>query len=310
MIPYFINNEISLIDGSSYNVSIDGITHLEIVTYPAQEKYNSECIVGFVQRPFIDFALSCGLAGAMTEEMIIRQYGNKIPLKLASALVSNFSREYNNYKIIPDGIAVVITADPINSIYEIMVNDGNRYGGIALNDPKNNFAQGLNSVAEGIGTIATGNEQHVQGRFNYVDENGNAGDYAYIVGNGNENNRSNAYTLDWSGNAWFAGYIKIGTKQEIVATESYVEAKVAELINIGDINTPKDKILLTDRTSKEVYEVYIDNGELKIFNTNKPTLVLDDTNAEVKKEEEILTLSNNIATVSDETLSLNTGILK
>ena len=32
--------------------------------------------------------------------------------------------------------------------------------------------------------------------------------YAHIVGNGTSNeNRSNAYTLDWDGNAWFAGDI-------------------------------------------------------------------------------------------------------
>jgi hypothetical protein len=42
--------------------------------------------------------------------------------------------------------------------------------------------------------------------FNIEDTNEK---YVSIVGNGtNYNNRSNAHTLDWDGNAWFAGTIE------------------------------------------------------------------------------------------------------
>ncbi len=66
-------------------------------------------------------------------------------------------------------------------------------------------ALGNASHAEGQGTIAQGAAQHVQGRWNdLLDDN-----YSHIVGNGTSNaNRSNAHTLDWSGNAWFAGTIE------------------------------------------------------------------------------------------------------
>ncbi len=38
------------------------------------------------------------------------------------------------------------------------------------------------------------------------------GDYVQIVGNGDSNTeRSNAYTLDWKGNAWFAGDVYVGS---------------------------------------------------------------------------------------------------
>ena len=66
-------------------------------------------------------------------------------------------------------------------------------------------ASGLESHAEGSGTIAQGNNQHVQGKYNISDTTS-----AHIVGNGTAQKRSNAHTLDWSGNAWFAGNIKIG----------------------------------------------------------------------------------------------------
>ena len=67
-------------------------------------------------------------------------------------------------------------------------------------------ASGEISHAEGWGTIAASNNQHAQGKFNIAD---NQSTYADIVGNGvDENQRSNAYTLDWNGNGWYAGTIE------------------------------------------------------------------------------------------------------
>ena len=60
--------------------------------------------------------------------------------------------------------------------------------------------------AEGWLTIASSAFQHVQGQCNIEDT---AGTYAHIVGNGSsETKRSNAHTLDWSGNAWYAGTVE------------------------------------------------------------------------------------------------------
>ena len=70
--------------------------------------------------------------------------------------------------------------------------------------------QGRAAHAEGEGSKAFGNHQHVQGKYNAIDYDNK---YAHIVGNGTGNeyvNRSNAHTLDWSGNAWYAGDVKAG----------------------------------------------------------------------------------------------------
>lgn len=67
-------------------------------------------------------------------------------------------------------------------------------------------ATGPYSHAEGESTVASGTDQHVQGRRNIKDENDK---YAHIVGNGNSTKASNAYTLDWEGNAWFAGDVYV-----------------------------------------------------------------------------------------------------
>lgn len=75
------------------------------------------------------------------------------------------------------------------------------------------FVQGMDcianstiSFAQGISLIASSDCQHVFGRYNIEDTEGK---YACIVGNGNFN-RSNAYTLDWNGNAWYQGELYVG----------------------------------------------------------------------------------------------------
>ncbi len=67
-------------------------------------------------------------------------------------------------------------------------------------------ASGENSHAEGYYTKASSNNQHVQGKLNIEDSSNT---YASIIGNGKNNSeRSNAATVDWSGNAWYAGTIE------------------------------------------------------------------------------------------------------
>lgn len=69
------------------------------------------------------------------------------------------------------------------------------------------IASGNQSHAEGVHTTAQGENQHVQGKYNIADTIN-----AHIVGNGsNSSNRSNAHTLDWNGNAWFAGDVYTGS---------------------------------------------------------------------------------------------------
>lgn len=81
---------------------------------------------------------------------------------------------------------------------------------------------GNNAHAEGLGTIASSDSQHVQGRYNVEDASA-----AHIVGWGaSDATRKNIHTVLTSGNAWFAGNVRIGgTSYEtgkLLATEKYV----------------------------------------------------------------------------------------
>ena len=90
-------------------------------------------------------------------------------------------------------------------------------------------AGGSCSHAEGEGVIASGEYQHVQGKYNVEDTENK---YAHIVGNGEgNNNRSNAHTLDWDGNAWFAGGIELtspnGTRYRFTVSDDGTLSAVA-----------------------------------------------------------------------------------
>lgn len=81
-------------------------------------------------------------------------------------------------------------------------------------------AKGKRSHAEGDHTIAAGDASHVQGIYNIEDTDGK---YAHIVGNGDWKTRSNAHTLDWDGNGWFAGNVYVGgTSQDDVLASKLI----------------------------------------------------------------------------------------
>lgn len=83
-------------------------------------------------------------------------------------------------------------------------------------------ASGYASHAEGSNTEAKGNTQHVQGKYNVIDESNK---YAHIVGGGTSNDkRKNIHTLDWEGNAEYAG--------DVAAT---VNGKKVSMSTLADI---------------------------------------------------------------------------
>lgn len=110
---------------------------------------------------------------------------------------------------------------------------------------------GYCSHTEGRDTIASCADQHVQGRYNIKDTENK---YAHIVGNGEYGNRSNAHTLDWQGNAWFAGEVYVGgTGQDDENAEKLVKQSELDeaLENVGG----SDNITVIDTYYGDTEEV-------------------------------------------------------
>ena len=116
----FLSNKIALTDGVTTNFAVNGVTHLDAVTYPAQGEFAEGAVLGMIQKPFIDFAISCGGAGAMTADMITAKYAG-IPANLAEAIAADFAKAYGNYVIIPAAMTLMITGVPVTSVFNIMI---------------------------------------------------------------------------------------------------------------------------------------------------------------------------------------------
>lgn len=157
----------------------------------------------------------------------------------------------------------------------------------------NTTAAGINSHAEGNYTIASGDYSHVEGRhtianhasqhvfgeYNVEDPStastSSRGNYVEIVGKGTSDSvRSNARTLDWSGNEVLAGKLTVGTGPTAnmdVATKQYVDAATAgvssNLSGLADTNisSPADgQVLKYDSTSSK----WINGDDNNLFIVN------------------------------------------
>lgn len=119
----YLENKMAIKNGITKSIVIDGVTHCDIITYPEQDNFENGAILCLIQKPFIDFAVSCGGAGSMTAEQIVEKYGNDVPLALAETLAADFSKAYGNYIIIPESITLAITAPPINSLFDLTIKE-------------------------------------------------------------------------------------------------------------------------------------------------------------------------------------------
>ena len=96
---------------------------------------------------------------------------------------------------------IIITGSVLTAIEDVAAAEG-----IASHSEDSSLALSDYTHSEGYKTIANSVYQHVQGKFNIRDTENK---YAHIVGNDTADDaRSNAHTLDWNGNVWYAGSIE------------------------------------------------------------------------------------------------------
>ena len=131
------------------------------------------------------------------------------------------------------------------------------------------------AVAIGTNLIAASKWQTVFGKYNAPDDTGHL---AYIFGNGTNAKRSNAHTMDWKGNAWYAGKIKIGGSSESdeaameVATTDFVEKQVKGYVSEEVLKSvfatftivPLVAGITANIKVKPLYDIGIDAFEVKV----------------------------------------------
>lgn len=128
---------------------------------------------------------------------------------------------------------------------------------------ENNKGYSKNSLVCGKGNVASisTDEQVVFGRYNKILPN-----KAFIIGKGignSNDNRSNAYELDWNGNGWYAGKLSQEgqpANAKDLTTKKYVDDKISENIvviekDFASMETPE--FCLNDLLKYEKSGIYI-----------------------------------------------------
>lgn len=150
-----------------------------------------------------------------------------------SSFILNLYEIDKNIKI-KDGFYLPLDTTISNSL-QIGTNYDNFNGKIqgdrSLSVGERTVARGVNSAAIGMCVESNSTGQFAFGMYNKID---NDNKYILVAGNGiEEGSRSNAHTLDWKGNAWYAGKLsqeKTPTEDKDLTTKKYVDNTITEQI--------------------------------------------------------------------------------
>lgn len=198
----------------TYTISILGVGE---TVYKIDEKYLPEMI---------------GASGTSNNAEIFNDYENNVASGTGSHAEGSGTTASGAYSH-AEGINTTASGDYSHAEGAFTISSG-EYSHAEGNSA---YATGKYSHAEGAATKAASEYQHVQGKYNIEDSSNT---YAHIVGNGTgaaDSKRSNAHTIDWSGNAWFAGDVKIGgnsyndKEAKTLATTEYVDNTISASLN-------------------------------------------------------------------------------
>ena len=121
------------------------------------------------------------------------------------------------------------------------------------------------AVALGEGTKAYSDFQLVHGKFNDLDANNI---YAHIVGGGKYNEPKNIYTLDWEGNAEFAGSIKTNavpeTNNSLINLEYFNSNIPIKFFPYTELDDKTVNICVNDLDPYTIYKVKMERPYTKV----------------------------------------------
>lgn len=206
-------------------------------------------------------AYTNGVANSTILQWIYARKGKKITINPEQPFSEAATILDNDYTNDADGnMIVTVTLD--KTLSNNALNNQMAY----LGEDAMTQAIGDYSHAEGQGTVAYGNAQHTEGKFNQIDYSNT---YAHIVGNGTASERSNAHTIKWDGTAWFNGdvYVKsTGNKEQDegsqkLATEEYVNAKATVIKTISTGATQEEQTAIMN----ELYQAYLSGCDVKLI---------------------------------------------
>lgn len=279
-------------DSSAYAHSLELAINSQTYVLTATLKNTSGETLGTPQT--IDLPLETMVVGGSyddtTKKVILTlKNGNTVDFSVAD-LVDGFltEEEYNAGKTVSAGTQYTIggTTYTVGNNAEVFndysnnkaIGDYSHAEGVAttasgiFSHTEGSFtiASGESSHAEGTGTIAASNRQHVQGEFNIEDSNNK---FAFIIGNGATDKRSNAFAIDWNGNIYVNNSetgVNVSQLQPIINSSNKLSADF-----VDDSDSP-NKFVTSDEKTKisnnnNALVELIDSGQKNLVNAQNPS---------------------------------------
>lgn len=228
------------------NITMDGTHHISIY------KDNEQCITiptkYLPNWPYISknemyqtiFSGTGQYSRALTASFTNNASGNYSVSEGQSTIASGCSSHAEGYSTTASGIASHAEGKSTTASAECAHAEGRAtraIGSFSHAEGYNTLAQGEYSHSEGNYTRAKHRSQHVFGEYNIIDTSENnsytRGNYVEIVGNGSFDsgeNRSNARTLDWSGNEWLAGNVTAAGGSITIGSTTITEQQLQALL--------------------------------------------------------------------------------
>lgn len=190
-------------------------------------------------------------------------------------------------------------------------------GGVSHAEGHLTTASGSYSHSEGFETTAQRRSQHVFGEYNVLDTTGTTttrGSYIEIVGNGTASDaKSNARTLDWSGNEYLAGTLQTtglkdgnnaNYKLKIPTTTSWTADKT--IATTDDVSTKQDTLISGTNLKTINNTSLLGSGNITISGGSATDVQVDSVSITSNNVADLKTINGNynastnkIATASD-----------
>ena len=253
-------------------LNVDNITDIEVKSIKIQKLHNKFLesdlkiknsismnrtgVIGDTSTAVGSMVEASGIA-SHAEGTLTKATGRSSHVEGTSAIASGFSSHAEGLDATASGYVSHAEGDSTTASGNFSHAEGDATtaaGYASHSEGTNTTASGSCSHAEGCATTASSNNQHVQGKFNIEDTEGK---YAHIVGNGSSlDNKSNAHTLDWNGNGWYAGKLSqegTPTEDKDLVTKKYFDENSTNVA---------DGFVMNDQVNGNKYLIQMKGGVL------------------------------------------------
>lgn len=115
----WIDDNIHFDGGTIKEVVVDDVNYMDIYEWPKQEGIPQGVLIAALSKEFCEYGKEMG-KGGITVAKLKEKFGEQIPEALLPKIAREFDLAFGNMMIVPPTSVITITADPFNSILDLI----------------------------------------------------------------------------------------------------------------------------------------------------------------------------------------------